>query len=265
MSLDNMYLKDDIAFASRNLENYFKRAQILPEISNLTPPSYENSVSSKIIEWTSKSESGMLCVADSTSNRVAHQSQPARLAAIYIDYATRSDLPSISYFCELSRDEPLRPDNSRESQALLALAYSLIRQLVEILPPEFESPYDLSEEKFASMDGTLKTWKVTTEILRSLISFIPKKLFCIINGLQILDDKSTESSLDELVQLLHGLSVPDEHSVKVLFTTEGRSRCLLRTLKKSELVFADHERAGSGARRTFGRQRFIIQPGEDDK
>jgi hypothetical protein len=43
------------------------------------------------------------------------------MAAKFVDLADRSGVPVMWYFCELDRRERLRPGNTRESQAMIAL------------------------------------------------------------------------------------------------------------------------------------------------
>jgi hypothetical protein len=250
------YYKDDIFYASRDLEDYFNRSRIRPPSQTSGPVYLENKISSHLKEWTVASESALLSIAGSSNARL-RSSQTTSLAAMYVEYAAKSELPVISYFCELSRNESLREGNTREAQALVALVSSLIRQLVELISPQFESEYDFIE-RFKQLDGTLKTWKIFSDILKDLLSLTPKVLFCVIDGFQWLDDNSTQTALKDLVKILRGSSVLHPNSLKTLVTTQGKSRCLLGELTRSELLYADHERAGTGAARGARGRRFIV-------
>jgi hypothetical protein len=180
------------------------------------------------------------------------------VAAMCVDFANKAKLPVISYFCQLSRDKSLRPGNTRESQELVALTYSLIRQLIERLPAQLECESDFGGERFSRLDGTLKTWNDAVEALNDLLQFTPTILYCIIDGFQWLDDPSTDKFLKELVKVFRGAALPSSNCFKVLITTTGRSRSLLGELSPTELILADRDGAKDGAARRGGNIRFII-------
>lgn len=148
------------------------------------------------------------------------------LAAKFIDLAEMNSLPVISYFCEIQR---VVPENAtRESKGAISLLYALIRQMVELLLPRFETTVDLSEERFLSLDGSLDGWTEALRMLRDLMKLKPGIVYCVIEGFHWLDDKTTDLPLAELVKCLRG------GELKVLFTTSGRSGCLLEHLDGAE-------------------------------
>lgn len=173
------------------------------------------------------------------------------LATQLLRLADARGIPTLSYFCEMRRGERLRRGNaSREAQAVVALVCSLIRQAVELLPPPPLQPQtagetdearavDLSEQRFRQVDGTVLTWDEAVGVLRDVLAQLPRTVICVVDGLQWLDDSSTAVYLGELVKALRR-----QERVKVLLTTAGRSRCLLRELDESEVL--EFER-GDGA------------------
>lgn len=153
------------------------------------------------------------------------------LAGKIINATDENHLNIISYFCEIPRyaDRAV----SREIQALVALLYALIRQLIELLPPRFSSIVDFSEERFLGLEGTLESWEEALHVFRDLLELVPGSvLFCVIDGLHVLDYKTIEKPLALLLgQLRH-----TNNKLRVLFTTSGRSYCLGREMKFNESV-----------------------------
>lgn len=178
------------------------------------------------------------------------------ISAYYASSARQQKLPIISHFCSLPRKPP--PEGTTPaSQALIALIYSIIRQLTEIAPPvlDCDSTCDLSAERFCKLDGTLKSWKEALSVLDALLRFAPPILFCVIDRLDVLEGPSTDGYIQSFVQVLvrHTMCatyVPANGNtrlrtalIKVLFTVAGKPRSLLETLSEDQLVFTQSLRA----------------------
>lgn len=159
------------------------------------------------------------------------------LTAKLIRLAANNAVPVLSYFCHLPRRDPLRPGNpTRETQALTALTYALLRQAIALLPPAFETTatttgVDLSERRFGALDETVRTWGVAVGVLGEVLALLPRAVVCVVDGMQWLDDGSTKEYLREFVAAL-----ARQERVKVLFTTAGRSACLWGELAAAETV-----------------------------
>lgn len=149
------------------------------------------------------------------------------LAAKFIDLVVMNKLPVISYFCEIP--QTVDSNVTREAKGTVSLLYALLRQVVELLLPRLETALDLSEERFLGLDGTLDTWPEALGVFRDLVmSLAPGTVYCVVDGLHWLDDKTTDLALAQLVECLRG------GTLKVLFTTSGRSGCLLECLEPGE-------------------------------
>lgn len=61
-------------------------------------------------------------------------------------------------------------------------------------------------------------------VFRDLLSLTPGTVYCVIDGSHWLDDKATDLPLAQLMECLRS------GRLKVLFTTSGRSGCLLKSL-----------------------------------
>ncbi|KAL2194965.1 hypothetical protein P885DRAFT_79864 [Corynascus similis CBS 632.67] len=172
-------------------------------------------------------------------------------AAQYASLARQHGIPTVSYFCRLSAEPPPpRSNRTRESVELCALLYTVIRQVIDLLPVEFAVPagdMDLGEERFARLDGTLRTWGQAIRLLSNLVAClqVPQLLF-VLDGINLLEDDfdvATTARVYELVRALTGLVDDDspgvvhhEIIVKVLFTTAGSSTVLCRELHSSRVI-----------------------------
>ncbi|ELQ34945.1 hypothetical protein OOU_Y34scaffold00737g4 [Pyricularia oryzae Y34] len=164
--------------------------------------------------------------------------------AVYEDYfdrtrvrlPDRSAIPTASYFCELRRDG--RGRLSAEVRGALALAYALIRQMVELLLVEFETAVDMSAGRLARLDGTTGTWQEVVVLMGDLLGLMPATFFCVVDGLQWLDGRDSERYLADVVGVLR------RRGVKVLYTTTGRSGVLVNALEAGEAVEVQVRRRG---------------------
>jgi hypothetical protein len=242
------HTRENIQFFSNHLEDHFDSRQILPPFDPLNNLSVEQPIVSSLEEWTAAADSRLLCIAG--PGQLSNTSVTTLIATNFISFAKGSKFPVISFFCELAAKSP--PEKTREEAGLISLVYALIRQLVELLSVNFVSEMDFGPERFKLLDGTLNSWTETMKLLNDLLHLRPIYLFCVIDGFQWLDDSSTEKLLESLLDVLHQhtsardgeTSNPSNQRLKVLFTTAGKSRCLLSKLSKGELVIADQRRVG---------------------
>ncbi|THX74476.1 hypothetical protein D6D04_07925 [Aureobasidium pullulans] len=154
------------------------------------------------------------------------------VAANLIAFADLAKLPVVSYFCTLATPGDLKSSQTRETHALIALVYALIWQLVELIPVETKVDVDLSAERFRLLDGTTDTFSEALDLLRDTFQFAPHLLYCVIDGLHWLDDRSTRTLLDSFVSLLLDITRSgdaQEHQIKIVLTTAGPARALLRS------------------------------------
>jgi hypothetical protein len=137
-------------------------------------------------------------------------------------------------------------------QGLISLTYSLIRQLIDTLPTVVDSDalLDLSAERFRSLDGTLSSWKAALSLVDTLLHFLPPLLVLVIDGIDRIDDPSTDTAVRELIRVLlthtrHQPQSLDSDSpaqpflFKVLFTVTGRPSALVETMSENQLVLSE--------------------------
>jgi len=184
------------------------------------------------------------------------------LASMCVNYATKANLPAISYSARCRKLKNWRGGNTRELQAMFSLTYGLIRQLVELLPVQFST--NLTSPKTAFfLEGTSKSWTDAIDLLRDLVETVPKPLFCIVDGFQVLDDWSTESLIGDFVKVLidsesKGVKRVKREKLKVLVTTTGKSKALVKHLDVRELVLADRDGAVDSPARRGGNTHLVL-------
>lgn len=214
----------------------------------------ETHVATSLHKWLSDNSSPFLCIAgprQSTTN-LASQLATALCASV-----TQSSIPLIQGSCILSPGGT--PDDSdQRSTVLVRLVYSLIAQLIDILPEDYQSAETIS---IAGLDGTTETFELALRVLAILLRASPSPLFCVIDNFQCLERPSKDNS-----NLSGLLSVLQEHGrqcktalvprpLKVLFTTSGRSMSLLKELEPRTIVMIDQLVTGHAPGSTRRRQR----------
>ncbi|KAK5110405.1 hypothetical protein LTR85_001269 [Meristemomyces frigidus] len=244
--------KNRVLIASQSLEQYFDRKEV--RISyDLTSVSLPPEIASRLEQWAMAHGPAVLSIAgrDLPPNAMGHGPLSVTAASI-VAFATNAKLPVISYFCKLDRLGDFGDGETRETQALIALVYALIRQLFEFLPIQFGTSVDLSIQRFHKLDGTVHTFPAALSLLRDALEFAPLALYCVIDGLQWLDDRSTSEHLDNLVSLLirprKDLKDDTEH-LKALFTSAHMSRALLGSdIKREDQVLIERSQTRKGGR-----------------
>jgi hypothetical protein len=160
-----------------------------------------------------------------------------RLAAKLAAIARQSSVPSVSYFCPLASQTPCIPPRQHgettESAPLMALLYALIWQVVELLPPLFESEMDLSAELFERLAREQLMWEDVFVILKDMVALVPEPIFCILEGVQRLEQSNIDSYLSKFITVLRevGGGMTRMH---VLLVTTGTSSTLRDAIPTNE-------------------------------
>lgn len=247
LALEEYEQREDIQYDSRDLEDFFDREAIMIDRDEAAVLFVQWAVVAALQEWTMAVGSEMLCIVGPSPG--PSPSTTSLIAAKYAASASHAKLPVISFFCKPSyRNVP--HGSTPEAEALISLTYALIRQLIELLPSVLGPNRRFQRQRFEALDGSLDSWNDAVAILNDLLDVSPPVLFCVIDGFEQLDDTSTQKCMGELIEALRGDSITNKDSagskriLKVLFTTAGRSKCLLTNLEESELVFAEQSSAG---------------------
>ena len=247
---------DDLQYYSRHLEDSTIYGRIKIPYDPASGLFFDWQVVAALQEWATSNSSQIINVVG--ASQIEELSSTAPIASHCIDLAVESRIPVISFFCELPRRGTSLPNSmTPEMAALISLTYALVRQMIELLPSAaINIPTSLNRRSFERLNGSSESLDEALKILGHLVDRSPPVLLCIIDGLQKLDDQETRQHLTLLLETLRGqrtrsaeIASPD-HVLKILFTTAGRSRCLLNGLKRNEVIFG--ERSNS-SRRIEGR------------
>ncbi|GKZ40468.1 hypothetical protein AbraIFM66951_000232 [Aspergillus brasiliensis] len=241
------YTRMELQMASQKLEEYYDADDQIPALDFNVPVIAEDNVMTSLKQWATDAHSQVLAVGGPQST--VYPSPVLLVSTCYASFARKAGLPVISHFCSRSTDAA---NELTYEQHLIALAYSLIRQLIEYLPPVVESHAgcDLSGERFKPLNGTLTSWKEVLSLIDILLHFAPPLLVCVIHGLDIIQDASTDPYIRSLVRtfLTHTRHQPvlmpnggEGQSVllKVLFTVAGRPSSLVETLSENQLILRE--------------------------
>lgn len=217
MGPKRQFTRGELQLASRHLEDFFERDDQVSESD--TEVITEDSILPAFHRWATEPHSQVLAVGGSPS--------AARISECYARLARKSKVPVISHFCSL----PSQPADcaSALEHGLVSLAYSLIRQLIDCLPPVLGccASYDLGAERFSLLDGTLASWKEVLSLIGILLDYAPPLLFCVVDGLDVLRDQSTSHYIQSLLRafLVHvgrqSVLLESQQLHKVLFTISG--------------------------------------------
>jgi hypothetical protein len=204
----------------------------------------ENGAIEALQQWATDAYSQILAIGGSPNSTI---SNPAHISACYANLALDAKLPVITHFC--SRPQTARNGLTLFQQGLIALVYSLIRQLIEHLPPVANGTSDrtIKSEQFAVLDGTFASWKEVLSLIDTLLSFAPPLLICIVDGLDKLQHPSTDGYIRSLVRLFvsHTRKPPDSEAgrqdvlLKALFTVSGTPDSLVETLSENPLTLSE--------------------------
>ncbi|KAL4889368.1 hypothetical protein BDV59DRAFT_195777 [Aspergillus ambiguus] len=249
--LKHKYYRSDLQSQSKHLLDFFNSDDQIADYPGDVDINVEDSVMVSLQKWATNVHSQILAVGGSPST--VFPSPVALISACYVSLARTEGLPVISHFCSLPTTE--RDGLTVFEQALIALAYSLIRQLIDCLPPVLagHTACDLSPDRFKPLDGTLTSWKEVLSLIDILLHYAPPLVVCVIEGLDVIQDDSTDMKIRSLVRtLLHHTRhqpVPSAEGrlsqdvlLKVLFTVAGRPNSLVETLSENHLVLSESTR-----------------------
>ncbi|OKL62445.1 hypothetical protein UA08_02574 [Talaromyces atroroseus] len=170
-------VKSILQHDSSPLQDFFDNNEQIYPFGPDQPLEISAPIATALFDWAQTNPSPPLAIAGSAG-------LPSRLtlvSACYIFVARKHNIPVISHFCASS-------PRASKKDGLIALIYSLIRQLIELAPPMLncDSNCDLSGERFRRLDGTIGSLADALSILDTLLHYKPPVLFCVIDSLDVL-------------------------------------------------------------------------------
>ncbi|KAJ5194058.1 hypothetical protein N7472_006524 [Penicillium cf. griseofulvum] len=237
----------EIQSSSKHLQDFFDSDDQICDYEPDVKVVAEGNIVASLQQWATSSRSQALAVGGTQPTGSLHP--VALISACYASFARQARLPVVSHFCALPTQEA-KALNLQE-QGLIALTYSIIRQLIDWLPPVVDSDavLDLSAERFRQLDGTLTSWKAALSLVDTLLQSAPPLLVFIIDGLDAIHNSSTDGAIRDLVRVLltHTRRQPQGGLngqgptllMKVLFTVTGRPSALLETISEHTLILTE--------------------------
>ena len=199
-------------------------------------------------EWLSAPESRFLWMYGS-----ANTSKPSELSstsACLVSKIHNAKLPLIAHQCD---------DSGSSMDKLISMVYSVVIQLIWLLPEDFSTKIDLSPCRSESLDRSVYRLPDVLFLMKDLLTLAPRLLIVVIDSIQLCEDglgpdnnRGTEIYLDLFRKIL---TIGGNARVqKTLFTTDGRCSNLVQKLSPQEQVDLMSETGGPVERRRKGRR-----------
>lgn len=195
-----------------------------------TPQRTPKFVFSPLQDWLSASGSRTVWLYGPANARMP--SEISLTSAYVVSMMESMKVPIIAHRCQ--------PQES-ETAALISMTYSLILQLVWLLPDKFSSDRRFDGSRFTVFDGSINSLESALILLEDLLAQAPRILVCVLDGIQVIEDgkensRGTGMFLDLFLEILK--ESKDAKLLKILLTTDGFCHRLDHRLDAGEKVDA---------------------------
>ncbi|MCJ1308632.1 hypothetical protein MMC25_002285 [Agyrium rufum] len=223
------YAQAYLELVSRHIESYHPHnfPTIMLSIPGIQQTS--SSIFQRLQGWLSDPGSEVLWVyGPATSQR---PSTITISATHIVEMLKQANVPVIAYSCD-------RDDAEEDPfDELVRMVYSLIRQLVWLAPKNFKSTRTFDEERFALLNGKASSLDEALSLFRDLFEIVPRLLFCVIDGLDLLylgtedeineeeDEEGTERHINRFFAILK--KYKKSKDLKGLLVSDGFNHNLL--------------------------------------
>ncbi|KAK1773789.1 hypothetical protein QBC45DRAFT_339128 [Copromyces sp. CBS 386.78] len=173
-----------------------------------------------------------------------------------IDVSKEIGIPCVSFICKqrYSFSSSFQSTSGKKGGAsrldpqeagLIALFYSVIAQLIYLLPDEpFPANPVLAKSNFEQLDGTINSVPVALQIIKELATYAPPSLIWVLDNVHLIEGTPTVKHLKAFVEFLRAKEKETNASreeekrpfSKVCYTTDGNSFVLSRVLDPKERV-----------------------------
>jgi hypothetical protein len=216
-----VYVKKQLERNSRTLEEFIYLQPDPLEVFQGSQIFAEHQVVHAIKEWSTSITSQILWILGPLDRQYPSKLSP--IAAALVNAADEAAILTLHLFLDW-------PSNERSS--IFNMLYSLIRQIISLLPEQFVSPADFSPEKFGKLNSQMESWEAGLAVLSGLLELAPPLLLIIIDGIDHLDYLSIGPHyVGSLLRLLqrHVWGDGDQEpkkTLKIVFTTAGNCAAL---------------------------------------
>ncbi|KAK7961727.1 uncharacterized protein PG986_002552 [Apiospora aurea] len=209
----------------------------------------EIQVKRRLETWTSSLDSNRIWMQG--PHDASHPSQNTLTAACLVGLANHNKIPFISYFGSLQQERDMYGRYLSPPEILLDMVKSLIVQLL-LIQDDPSTIVEVLTRDFEKLLGSAVDLDVPLDILRRLRALVPPYLLCVIESVQILEDRSNTSHTESLHKVLReviNLGQPQHHTqpqasegtggeekvVKVCFTSDGHADVLAVAAQRGSL------------------------------
>ena len=187
-------------------------------------------------QWATDAYSHVLVLGQQHQQQQQQQQPPPipNISAHYIWFARQAGLPVVSHFCHLpsssssssSSDPEPSPKGGQSAyeRGLVALAYSILRQFIELAPPLLDCCLGGHLESLDLATGTVSSWEKVLSAIDTIMHFMPPVLVWMIDRLDVIHHPSTDDHIRSLLRILfrhasypHVIPMYDGTTKSVLF------------------------------------------------
>ena len=222
-----LYQRSKLEQWSRHLDRYTSNVSMLLESVLADIETTDRDVVDQLQAWGASTTSQSLWVRGAFETRY-----PSSTTAIAVKVVTSAQSLGVPIICYLfSTPRACSRDDVLAEETVVDFLYSLIRQIIYLLPPEFESSANLSKNRFDKLDGEMDSFDIALDLLERLIDLAPKTLLLVVDGLEQLDESAIEEDVDDVLRIIlesvtSSASAREQRLLKTLFTTAGQCNTL---------------------------------------
>ena len=221
------YQRSKLEQWSRYLDRYTSNVSVLLESVVADIETADKEVVEQLQAWGASTTSQSLWVRGAFETR--YPSSTTAIATKVVASAQSLGVPIICYLCSTPR--ACSRDNALAEETVIDFLYSLLRQIIYVLPPEFETSANISKSRFDKLNGEMESFDIALDLLERLITLAPKTLLVVIDGLEQLDQSVVEEDVDDVLRIIlesvtSSARTRDQRLLKTLFTTAGQCNAL---------------------------------------
>lgn len=216
-----VFTRPSLQRVSRDLQKYYPSTDLGERghgNRDLTTLTVSGLIVVRLKEWLASPRCELLWIIGSNSPF----GNEASLAVSHIlNIAISARLPRVSFCCTAitaEHTDTLADGKAQCTTLLIALLYSLINQLLCLVPERFEDAYGL-EDAIQTMNGDEQSVPKALEIIQALLRHRTPLLLVVLDGLELVEDDNTIPYLRSLMSIIH--SRQTDSRLKVLLGSQG--------------------------------------------